>query len=231
MSVVRIRDVMSVAAHPDVATRAAVLQAPLDRELANSRAQASPPKISMPEAQTVEEEVDVPFPDPVSNRTVRVATSATHTSESRASIEQAFTEIRLGAVKAAEWHSRRAVIYGRLYFALGIPAVVLASLAAAAGLASAAGRVPAAIIALVAAAIGAVNTFLDGGGQRRYHQQMAAQWFHNAAEAKLHLLTDIHEPEWVSGEGREAVRRLLSRQAQLLEGRSGMLVDSKQTPS
>jgi hypothetical protein len=110
-------------------------------------------------------------------------------------------------------------LYGRLYFALGLPAAVLAAVAAATGLASTAGRIPAAIIALVAAGLGAAGTFLNSGGQRRYHQEMSSQWYMIGGEAKLHRLVDVQQADWIAKDSRETLKGLLGRQAQLLQGK------------
>ena len=173
-----------------------------------------------------QEEVDLP--DEVSKETIELAVgspslpTSLHTGE----IDRALEEIITGSEKASEWHSNRAAVYGRAYYALGLPAVVLAALAGATGLASTAGRIPAAIIALVSAALGAAATFLNSAGQRAYHQEMASQWYMIAGEAKLHR---FEEADWVteggkiSEEARKTLKGLLDRQAQLLKGKPAVL--------
>jgi len=173
-----------------------------------------------------QEEVDLP--DEVSKETIELAigSASLHTSLQANEIEQALKEIISGSEKASDWHSDRAALYGRAYYALGLPAVVLAALAGATGLASAAGRIPAAIIALVSAALGAAATFLNSAGQRAYHQEMASQWYMIAGEAKLHRFEEV---DWITDEGkiteegRKTLKGLLDRQAQLLKGKPAVL--------
>jgi len=167
-------------------------------------------------------------PDEVSKETIELAVGSPSlpTSLQTGEIDRALEEIITGSEKASEWHSNRAAVYGRAYYALGLPAVVLAALAGATGLASTAGRIPAAIIALVSAALGAAATFLNSAGQRAYHQEMASQWYMIAGEAKLHR---FEEADWVteggkiSEEARKTLKGLLDRQAQLLKGKPAVL--------
>src|SRR5437016_5220419 len=130
-----------------------------------------PPKMLPSEVAVTPMQEEVDLPDAVSNETIALATgsSSPRTPLQAIKVEQALEEIIVGSVKAADWHSKRAALYGRAYYALGLPSVALAALAGAAGLASTAGRVPAAIIALVSAALGAAATFLNSAGQRANH--------------------------------------------------------------
>ena len=169
---------------------------------------------------------EVELPDAVSDETVALATESPDEGDSLLAkrIHQALKEIIDGSVQASDWHSRRAALYGRLYFAFGLPAAVLATLAAATGLASTAGRVPAAIIALVSAGISAAGAFLDSGGQRKYHQQMSAQWYMVAGQAKLHRL-DMDHHDWKPQRSIETLNGLISRQAELLQGRPALVAN------
>jgi hypothetical protein len=203
-----------------------VARQPVKRRLPKKRiyeAAAPPPEVAAPPPQ--EEEVELPD---VSEETIalavgtRVRRAALQTNE----INQALGEIITGSEKASEWHSKRGALYGRAYYALGLPAVILATLAGATALASAAGRVPAAIIALVSAALGAAATFLNSGGQRAYHQEMASQWYMIAGEAKIYRFQDVSwvtEEGGITEEGRKILKGLLDRQAQLLKGRPVVL--------
>jgi hypothetical protein len=40
-----------------------------------------------------------------------------------------------------------------------------------------------------------------------------------AGEAKLHRLVDLQRPDWIAEEGRETLKGLITRQAQLLQGK------------
>lgn len=78
--------------------------------------------------------------------------------------------------------------WGRGYYMLGLPAVVLATVAGATGLASTAGRVPAAVIALVAAGLTTAVTFLHSDDNQRRTIGMSAAWSELADDARLHSL-------------------------------------------
>jgi hypothetical protein len=79
--------------------------------------------------------------------------------------------------------------WGRAYYMLGLPAAVLAVVAGATGLASTAGRIPAAIIALVAAGLVAAVTFLNSEDNQRRNSAMSAAWSELADDARLHNLS------------------------------------------
>lgn len=79
--------------------------------------------------------------------------------------------------------------WGRAYYLLGLPAAVLAAVAGATGLISAAGRVPAAIIALVAAGLTAAATFLKSDENQKNNIVMSAAWSELADDARLQHLS------------------------------------------
>lgn len=199
--------------------------------LITPRQQGSGPKPTrsgeLPGGAIVPQLEEVELPDEVSSETIALATDSSGLSASAQAnaIERALEEIIAGSERVADWHSRRGAWYGRIYIALGLPAAILAALAGATALASTAGRVPAGIIALISAAIGAAGTFLNSGDQRRYHQQMASQWYMIAGEAKLHKIVDLQQPDWISQKSREALKGLLARQAELIQGRPALLTN------
>lgn len=86
------------------------------------------------------------------------------------------------ARRASHW-------WGRAYYLLGLPAAVLAAVAGATGLISAAGRVPAAIIALVAAGLTAAATFLNSDDNQKSNIVMSAAWSELADDARLQHLS------------------------------------------
>jgi hypothetical protein len=79
--------------------------------------------------------------------------------------------------------------WGRAYYLLGLPAAVLAAVAGATGLISAAGRVPAAVIALVAAGLTAAATFLNSDDNQKSNIVMSAAWSQLADDARLQHLS------------------------------------------
>jgi hypothetical protein len=80
---------------------------------------------------------------------------------------------------------RSARWWGRTYYVFGLPAAVLATIAGATGLASTAGRVPAAIIALISAGLTAAATFLNSEGNRKANDQLSACWQELADDARV----------------------------------------------
>jgi hypothetical protein len=78
--------------------------------------------------------------------------------------------------------------WGRAYYSLGLPAAVLATVAGAAGLASAAGRIPAAIVALVSAGLSAAATFLNSNENKQQNNRLSAAWQELADDVRLAVL-------------------------------------------
>jgi len=84
------------------------------------------------------------------------------------------------------YDSRRASKrWGSAYYFLGLPAAVLATIAGAAGLASTAGRVPAAIIALIAAGLATAATFLNSNENKQQNSKLSAAWQELADDVRL----------------------------------------------
>jgi hypothetical protein len=130
----------------------------------------------------------------------------------RAGIE----EILGASTAAAEWHAAWARRWGRIYLWLGLPASILAAVAGATGLASAAGRLPAALMALGAAALGSAATFLESGQRRQYHEAMSSAWQVLANDAHVYLLAYVPDGEWLSTSGRETYGALSQRRSELI---------------
>jgi hypothetical protein len=126
-------------------------------------------------------------------------------------------EILTASREAADWHARWARRWARVYIALGLPSAILAATAGATGLASTAGRIPAAIIALIAAGLGAAATFLESGKQREYHDAMSGAWQTLANDAHVHQLVDVPNHEWLSAEGRNVLQSLSRRRVGLIQ--------------
>jgi hypothetical protein len=99
-------------------------------------------------------------------------------------LESLMAEADLSAFDAR----RSSLRWGRAYYILGVPAVILATAAGATGLATTAGRVVAAIIALASAGLTAAATFLNSGEQRRSQDRLGAAWQELADDARLELL-------------------------------------------
>jgi len=132
-------------------------------------------------------------------------------------IRMGIDEVLDASVEAARWHATWSRRWARIYLCLGLPASILAAVAGATGLAASAGRVPAAIIALISAALAAGATFLESGRRREYHQAMSGAWQALANDAHVHQLADIPRAEWLADEGPKALRRLARRRAGLIQ--------------
>jgi hypothetical protein len=78
--------------------------------------------------------------------------------------------------------------WGRAYYLLGLPAAVLATIAGAAALASSAGRIPAAIVALVSAGLTTAATFLNSNENKQYDIKFSAAWQQLADDARLAVI-------------------------------------------
>ncbi|QKV77823.1 hypothetical protein [Amycolatopsis sp. Hca4] len=99
-------------------------------------------------------------------------------------LESVMAEADLNAFDAR----RSSLRWGRAYYLLGVPAVILATIAGATGLATAAGRVAAAVIALVSAGLSAAATFLNSQEQRKASGRLCAAWQELADDARMELI-------------------------------------------
>lgn len=119
---------------------------------------------------------------------------------------------------------RSAKRWRRTYYILGLPAAVLAAVSAATGLASTAGRIPAAIIALVAAGLSSAVAFLNSDQRANAVESLSASWQGLADDARMKVLT---YPDPVDGgavssdleqETNDALLKLWRRKSRLLRG-------------
>ncbi|MFI9586373.1 hypothetical protein ACIHCQ_32090 [Streptomyces sp. NPDC052236] len=107
----------------------------------------------------------------------------------RAEVEKIVTEAQIGARRA----QRRAKLWHPAYLSLGFPAAVLAGISGAAGLASAGARVPAAILALLAAGFSAGSTFLRADARHMTNLRRRYAWQSLETRARLVLAYDAYE--------------------------------------
>ncbi|WP_351233268.1 hypothetical protein [Streptomyces sp. NPDC002133] len=107
----------------------------------------------------------------------------------RAEVEKLITEAQIGARRA----QRRAKLWHATYLSLGFPAAVLAGISGAAGLASAEARVPAAILALLAAGFSAGSTFLRADARHMTNLRRRYAWQNLETRARLILAYDAYE--------------------------------------
>lgn len=78
--------------------------------------------------------------------------------------------------------------WGRAYYLLGLPAAILATIAGAAALASTAGRIPAAIVALISAGLTTAATFLNSNENKQNNIELSAAWQQLADDARLAVI-------------------------------------------
>jgi hypothetical protein len=117
--------------------------------------------------------------------------------------------------------------WGRTYYLLGLPAAVLATIAGAAALASAAGRIPAAIIALISAGLTTAATFLNSNHNKQHNNELSAAWKELADAARLAIIE-------CAGIAEEKNRRagddfLIGRMIKLHERKSALLREDLST--
>jgi len=148
--------------------------------------------------------------------TATPSTPATSTPSS--GIAAALQKLLDDATKRGADEGYRAAKWGSVHLAVGSSAAVLSAVAAAVGLGDAAGRVPAAVIALVASGLVAVAGFLDSRGRQKEHQALSGGWMGLAAVAEAHLTVDVLDPAWVQGRGREVLEALIQKKCRLLRG-------------
>jgi hypothetical protein len=92
-------------------------------------------------------------------------------------INKADQEAKTARTSAARWRLT--------HLLLGLPTAVLAAIAGFTGLISTTGRVPAAILALVAAALSAASTFLGSEARAATKEKLSSAWTTLSSDAQL----------------------------------------------
>jgi len=95
------------------------------------------------------------------------------------------------AERQAKAARQRGSIWTSVNYLLGVPAAALAAISAATGLATATGRIPAAIIALASAGVAAVAAFLNGSKRAQEYSRLAADWSNLLNEIMLCINMDV----------------------------------------
>lgn len=93
-----------------------------------------------------------------------------------AGLGQTLNSLLADARREAGSASKAASRWNRLGIVLGLPTALLAGVAGAAGLATTAGRVPAAILSLCVAALAGVGSFLNCDKRANESRRLAARW-------------------------------------------------------
>ncbi|MFD6275446.1 hypothetical protein ACFWFI_07715 [Streptomyces sp. NPDC060209] len=111
-----------------------------------------------------------------------------HIRHLRAEVEKIVGEASIGARRA----QRRSKLWNATYLFLGFPAAVLAGISGAAGLASAGARVPAAVLALLAAGFSAGATFLRADVRQTANLRRRYAWQQLETQARLVLAHEAY---------------------------------------
>ena len=98
----------------------------------------------------------------------------------RVEISNVVTEAARQARSAKRW----AAFWNSAYIALGLPGAVLAALSAAVGLSSQSARIPAAVLALIAASLTAAAGFLRSDARALSNRQRSSAWLALEADAR-----------------------------------------------
>lgn len=127
------------------------------------------------------------------------------------------------ARRASKW-------WNRSYYLLGLPAAVLATISGAAGLASTAGRVPAAIAALLAAGFATAATFLNSNENRQLSLKLSAAWQELADDVRLAIISNSNqvgsEMDWIT-----EVIKFNKRKSALLRGEVPTFPEGNPSPA
>ncbi|GAA4911238.1 hypothetical protein LX16_2594 [Stackebrandtia albiflava] len=86
---------------------------------------------------------------------------------------------------AAEAEAKRAVLWGRVHLALGLPTAIVATVAGATSLISTTGRIAAGVLALCAAAMSAASSFLGSDTRASDAERRAAAFTTVAVDARV----------------------------------------------
>ncbi len=136
-----------------------------------------------PAAAATPAPIPAPAPDPAPDPT------AERLRHLRAEVEKIVDEAHIGARRA----QRRSKLWNATFLCLGFPAAVLAGISGAAGLASAGARVPAAIMALLAAGFSAGSGFLRADARQMANLRRRYAWQNLETRARLVLAHETYE--------------------------------------
>jgi hypothetical protein len=102
---------------------------------------------------------------------------------------------------------------------MGLPAAVLATVAATTALASDL-LLLAGITALLAAVLTTAATFLDSATRQKSYDNLAAGWMVLSNDARMRLTVDLDNDDWLVRESRGLLEDLAERERKLLEGKA-----------
>lgn len=159
-------------------------------------------------------------PGNASEKTVAESTIPGAALDRGGAISTELRAIRDRAEDKAVHEGRRAQWWSSLYFVIGLPAAVLATIAGATALASTTSHVAAGVIALTSAGLTGTATFLDSKSRRSTHENLAAAWKVLANDIQVRLIIDIRDDAWLQQSARLYLQELLDRERKLLQGKA-----------
>lgn len=137
----------------------------------------------------------------------------------RDAVRVELSQITDRAAASAQVARRQARFWSRMYFVVGLPAAILATVAGATALASDL-TLFAGITALVAGALATAATFLDSATRQTSCNNLAAGWQVLSTDAHMRLVVDVDNDNWLVRDARGCLEDLASRERKLLEGKA-----------
>ena len=114
---------------------------------------------------------------------------------------------------SAQAQFEQAKLWRGMHLLVGVPAAICAAVAGAAAFASAAGRIPAAILALVAAGLGAVSTTIDATKRSDGSQRSGNDYLDLLSRIRVFREADL--PVLRVSEAREELDKLMNRRHEI----------------
>jgi hypothetical protein len=143
-----------------------------------------------------------------------------HLALQRRLVQEELLEMEATAFGMAQLARGRARLWGSLYFVVGLPAAILAAVAGGFALASSAYGLVAGIFALTSAGLTAAATFLDSATRQTSANNLAAGWQVLGNEARMRLLVDTPDDDWLVRQSRGVLEDMANRERKLLEGKA-----------
>jgi hypothetical protein len=138
----------------------------------------------------------------------------------REAVRKELSQISERAGRAAQATRTRARFWSRVYFTVGLPAAIFAATAGGMALASSSLAVLAGSIALASAGLTAAAAFLDSATRETSNNNLAAGWQVLTNDARMMLVVDVDNDDWLMHEARTCVADLANRERKLLEGKA-----------
>jgi hypothetical protein len=136
-----------------------------------------------------------------------------HSDEVKTAIARQLANIEEGVTYSAQGQLEQAKLWRAVNLLVGVPAASLAAIAGATALASAAGRIAAGIIALVAAGLGAVATTLDASKRAESAETAGNKYL--ALQQDAQIAREVDLPLQDAEAARRALHVLVQRRREI----------------